>query len=352
MEHDTYARRDMKVTCAGILAVAGRSSGVGSGKMWGVTSEDGTGAVPPTGDGTASTTGAQADAASHQHDTEATTTHSPALEQRVLAELLSIRKTTEGLSTTSITACPVVVDLLGDGDPLMAFNRLEHRVLETLELGDDVLPLQAAVYSLGLATEAKTHLDRLNDFGTEYGYEARQARRHSDRGLQQLAALITSNWVVHTSPTVEVFIAEQSDRSLALTARTKHQWFVEMGTPTLQWQDADGTRRPIPQAVFVEDHRGGTSAQPSSAPETGDGNSDDDQPPHSAWLTTALRRPVRMPAPSVGQPSSLRVTWSGEVWPRFSVTLAGGFHRDTVLTSQTLGNTLVVTVEWAEGAGE
>lgn len=285
------------------------------------------------------------------------------LEAEVHAELLAVRKATDGLSPASMTQCPVTCDLLADGDPSLAFARLSHRVLETVEQGDDTLGIEAAAYSLGLASKANTHLDRLNDFGEEYGYEARQARRHSDRGLRQLAVLITSNWIVHAVPSVEVFVAEQSDRSFAITVRAKRQWFVDMGTPHLQWQDADGKRWAIPRAEFVstrsrQPERPGGDADRSEH----DGDSmlsdsadqpaaiDSDGGEWSAWTTTRLRRPIRMRPPEPDTPRSLRVSWSGEVWPRFVVVVTGGLRDDTLLTSQSLGNTLMVTVEVAHRA--
>ena len=151
-----------------------------------------------------------------------------------------------------MAACPTMVNLLGDGDPLLAFTRLEHRVLETIEHGDDTLPIEAAAFSLGLASASKNHLDRLNDFGAEYGYEARQARRYSDRGITQLARLIASNWVIHAVPAVEVFLAQQSDGSFGVMIRTRHQWFVTMKPVNVEWQHSNGTRQPVDLPDWID----------------------------------------------------------------------------------------------------
>ncbi|HEX7825335.1 MAG TPA: hypothetical protein VF477_10570 [Mycobacterium sp.] len=108
-------------------------------------------------------------------------------------ELLTARRTRHGLSAVSMSEYPNMRRLLGDGDPLVAFQRLQHRILKTLDTGDDVRAIEAATYSLGLGSAGETHLDRLVDFGNAYGYEARQVRRFSDLGVRQLARLITSN---------------------------------------------------------------------------------------------------------------------------------------------------------------
>lgn len=103
-----------------------------------------------------------------------------ATEAAVRSELLAVRKRPGGLSPHSMADCPTIVALLGDGDPLLAFTRLETRILARLELDDDVTPLNAVAYSLGLASHGRTHLERLTDFGETYGYEVRHARRHSE----------------------------------------------------------------------------------------------------------------------------------------------------------------------------
>ena len=56
-------------------------------------------------------------------------------------------------------------------------------------------------------------------------------------------------------------------------------------------------------------------------------------------------RPFHMPTPSLTVPSMLRISWHGEIWPRFVVMLANGLSKGVVLTSETLGNTLLVRAE-------
>ncbi|CAG7574233.1 hypothetical protein FB554_2404 [Barrientosiimonas humi] len=247
----------------------------------------------------------------------------------MLAELIAARKSPGGLSPTSMATYPAMRDLLGEGDPLVAFSRLEHRILETLDLGDDVTNLYAAAYSLGLASDGATHLDRLNDFGRDYGYEARQARRHSDAGLRRLARLITSNWIVHAVPTLEIFLVQQSNGSFGVTMRATRQHYIDMKGFSCETVAADGTRRPLTVGTTTEKPSGADE----STPET---------------IVQTLATPFVLPAPTPGVPKRLRVTWPGEVWPRFAVSVVGSLSADVVLTSQTLGNTSQVSVEVLE----
>jgi len=61
---------------------------------------------------------------------------------------------------------------------------------------DQDLAVTAAGYSLGYASDYDSHLGRLDDFGRDYTYDQRQARRYSDKGIEQIARHISSecNW--------------------------------------------------------------------------------------------------------------------------------------------------------------
>lgn len=209
-------------------------------------------------------------------------------EERVHRELLAVRKRADGLSSTSITSCRVLVDLLGEGDPLIAMTRLTHRILETIELDDDAVRITAAAYSLGLGSAGRTHLHRLTDFGIEYGYEARQARRLSDEGLRELARLITTNWVVHAVPSVEVFVVQISDRSFAVQVNTRRQWYIDMQALVIEAQDGDGRRRPLEPLPVVVTRE----------------SSDDGRPRDTS---TTLKKFIRLPALAPGDEHCLRV---------------------------------------------
>ena len=257
------------------------------------------------------------------------------IEERVHRELLRARKSPEGLSPNLMATLATMRDLLGDGDPLVAFQRLQHRILETLELDDDVTGIEAAAYSLGLGSAGRTHLDRLNDFGRDHGYEARQARRHSDKGLRQLARLITSNWIVHTVPTLEVFLAQQANGSFAVTLRATRQHFVDMRELTIH---------------DVRDHGDGAPQRTQRAVELAieERPSRPGPPARAAHVVTTLAQPFVLPAPEPGEPSHLRFEWRGEVWPRFVFNLIGRTDAEPCITSQTLGAVMQVSLELLE----
>src|SRR5665811_2597609 len=88
-----------------------------------------------------------------------------ASEEAIYRELVAVRKRPGGLSPQSMAQCPVVCDLLGNGDPEVAHVQLCLKVLEIIEADDDAMALEAACYSLALTTEADTHLARLEQFG-------------------------------------------------------------------------------------------------------------------------------------------------------------------------------------------
>jgi len=201
------------------------------------------------------------------------------------------------------------------------------RFMETLELGDDVTGIEAATYSLGLGSAQKTHLDRLNDFGQEHGYEARQARRHSDKGLRQLSRLITSNWIVHTVPTLEVFMVQQSNGSFAVTLRTTRQLFVDMHVVTVHdvEGEAEGVPRRTPRNLDMVVER-----QPSTS----------GPPPRAAREVTTLATPLTLKALEPGRARHLRFEWRGEVWPRMVMATIGSISPTVLVGSHTLGGVM------------
>lgn len=246
------------------------------------------------------------------------------LEERVLGELLAARKAVEGLSPVGMAACPTITGLLGDGDPLVAFTRLQDGVLAVLDQDDDALPVQAAAYSLGLASGRATHLGRLNDFGADFGFEARQARRYSDRGVRRLARLVCSSWVVRTVPVCQLLLAQQPDGTLVVMVRICWQWFVDMRCPQIRRLQDEGRLVPfVPEPVFTP------PPDPVADPE-------------ALWLERRLEQPLELPALRPGRDIRLRISWPGEIWPRFSTTIAGPLPADTLVDSDTVGNAAVL----------
>jgi hypothetical protein len=247
------------------------------------------------------------------------------VERAVLEELLAVRKRPEGLSSVSMTSCRTVVDLIGEGDPLVAMTRLTHRILETIDLDDDAIRVTAAAYSLGLGSAGRTHLQRLNDFGVEYGYEARQSRRLSDEGVRELARLITTNWIVHAVPSVEVTVIQAADESLAVQISTHRQWYIGMRPLLIQAQDESGERRDWePPPVLTE------RESPEESPRA---------------FIASLERFIRVPAPAPGGAERMRLTWAGEIWPRFVVSVMGVLSDGALVSNQCVGNTLLLTFQ-------
>ena len=121
-------------------------------------------------------------------------------ERAIRDELLFARSRPGGLSPHTMAQCPVICALLGNGDPEVAHVQLGLKLLELIEADDDVMAVEAACYSLGLATASETHLQRLEEFGSKHFIDQRQARRYSDRGVAQLARLIATNWTTQTVP--------------------------------------------------------------------------------------------------------------------------------------------------------
>ena len=249
------------------------------------------------------------------------------MEAQVLSELLTARKTTQGLSPTGMTACPTIAALLGDGDPLVAFTQLQARVLQLIAQDDDILAIQAAAYSLGFASDRTTHLDRLTDFGTDYGFEARQARRHSDTGLRRLAHLICSNWIVQTVPTCDIHVNHSPAGTLTLMVSTRWQWFVDMKPPTISLVDDRGGLTPVkPTPVFTQ------PTDPASDPKI-------------TWLTSHLKRPLTFSMRQQDDDLQAQVSWVGEVWPCFTVTVVGPLTDSTQVRATIIGNTAVLRLE-------
>lgn len=249
-------------------------------------------------------------------------------------ELLAARKLPGGLSPHSMADCPTIVALLGDGDPLLAFTCLETRILARLELDDDVTPLNAVAYSLGLASHGRTHLERLTDFGETYGYEVRQARRHSDLGVQQLATLICSNWIVNTVPVVNVVLTGHPDGSTDVVVSTERPRFVDMHPVQIQCYHADGGPR-----EKLHDFRPSPRFEPAARPtydSDGEGLLPDDLRVHQR-----LVEPLALSPSANGRAHGVRIAWSGEVWPCFQLQLIG-LPPETTVSSQIVGNAMTV----------
>jgi len=231
----------------------------------------------------------------------------PALLTQVHHELLAARKNPYGLTLEQMAACPVLLELLGNGDPLTARRSLIHHIHE-LEAADQAdMPIRAAAASLGLADQTKTHLDRLNNFGTEYGYEQRQVRRFSDKGLRELAATITTRPLNLARSNVDLFIhwddTDPATPGWAIAAITHQHWFVHMEALQL----SIGSHRNDQTTIPLE-----TTAQRDKV-----------------WITTRYE-PVFLTNLTATVVVTLR--WPGELLPKYTTLIASDQAPGSIVT--------------------
>jgi hypothetical protein len=211
-------------------------------------------------------------------------------------------------------------DLLGNGDPQVAHVELGHKLIELIEHGDDTTAIEAACYSLGFITAADTHLARLEEFAATRYIDQRQARRYSDRGLEQLARLIATHWTVPTVPEATIIVVPGEPDGLGLMVRLNHQWHVTMQEPRL--------------SVWLDDEPGPTTVQAQWRTEE---HTQDDP-----WQTIALVEPL--PVKLGRTETTIRLEWRGEVWPKFTVAVAGALDVFMVRV-ETLGAVCAVGVD-------
>lgn len=237
-------------------------------------------------------------------------------EEAIHAELHAARRRPGGLSPQVMAESPVMCDLLGNGDPEVAHVELSHKLMELIEAEDDVMAIEAACYSLGLTTAADTHLARLEQFGAKHYLDQRQARRYSDRGLEQLARLISTHWTTQTVPEATVIVIGVPPDQVAVSIQLRCQRHVDMRAPNVSlWADAAG---PAPLAV---------SWRRTSEPD-------------SLWNEDELAEPALVP---VERETTIRVVWRGEVWPKFTVVFTGDLDAGMV-RSETLGAACALTL--------
>lgn len=238
-------------------------------------------------------------------------------EAAVHRELLAARRRPGGLSPQSMALCPVMAGLLGNGDPEVAHVELMHKVLEIIEADDDVMAIEAACYSLALASEANTHLARLEEFGAKHFIDQRQARRYSDRGLAQLARLITTHWTTQTVPEATVIVVGVPPLSVGLSIRLRCQRHVDMRPATVGiWPGDQDEPKPLDPTWTL---------MPPTDP---------------LWIEEEFASPEVL---EIRQATTIRLSWRGETWPKFTVVLTGDIDA-TMVTVETLGAACAVTV--------
>ena len=231
------------------------------------------------------------------------------LEERIRSELLVMRKTSDGVTVAALVDSPVIVGLLGDGDPRTAYNKLKHVVLDA----EPTIALAAAASSLALTSARSTHLGRLEDFGAEHGYDQRQARRYSDRGVRELAQLISA-WAVESVPALDVTAYQVGQHDFVFMATARRHHYVEM--------------RPVRATLRV-----GTGEPQDVTPDFADHE-------EGIWIVGRTPGPVTLLAE---EEASLIWEWRGELWPKFSVAWRTDLNGHA-LVSESLGNKMMIRI--------
>jgi len=262
-------------------------------------------------------------------------TRKPVLERQVLDELLAARKTPEGLTQGQMARSPILTALLGDSDPVAALDHLLRSVMEYTATTDDPLAVTAAAYSLGLAREldsrADTHLARLEAFGEQFGFEQRQARRYSDKGVKELTRLVTTTWMRQAQPELHLIVIGLSPGSIALTIDTQVRVATPMRTPRLGLSRDDESM----QQVELE-----FDSNPEARSNTDTGTVSV-APLDSDHVHRRLARPMRI---GLGANSTrLLLRWA-PLWPKFTVAVMEQVRLDADVVVEAFGNTVGVVV--------
>ena len=259
----------------------------------------------------------------------------PVLERRVLDELLAVRKTAEGLTQGQMARSPTLTALLGDSDPVAALNHLLRSLMEYAATTDDPLAVTAAAYSLGLAREldsrADTHLARLEAFGEQFGFEQRQARRHSDKGVKELTRLVTTTWMRQAQPELHLIVIGLSPESIALTIDTQVRAATPMRMPRLGLSRDDS---PMQQVGLEFD------VNPEADPNTDTGTVSG-SPLNSDHVHRRLARPMRF---DLGTHSTRFLLRWAPLWPKFTVAVMEQARLDADVVVESFGNTVGVVV--------
>ena len=207
-------------------------------------------------------------------------------------ELLTMRKHRDGVTIGNLAHTTAILEVLGAGDPRLAYNQLKHVLLSL----DQDLAVTAAGYSLGYASDYDSHLGRLDDFGRDYTYDQRQARRYSDKGIEQIARHISSEWMLEASPTLTIEVVKANDEVLELVIRSERLAIVEMRDPVVEMVSSTGKRESFPV-----DWR----------PLAGEAG--------------ALRQEASVRTDQLRQPDvAVSVLWTGEAWPLFHLAVLRG----------------------------
>jgi hypothetical protein len=237
------------------------------------------------------------------------------VESQVLDELMTIRKSKEGFTLGALAASPVISQLLGAGDPLLAYNTFKERLFAHLRV-EESMPIEAALASLRLTADRDTHLDRLVEFGQQRGYDQRQVRRYSDRGVRELARLISGHWVTVSSPDLIVLVSRTGPETAECAIQAREPEHVEM--------------RHVNVTVLSDEHEGESIDFDEVFTEL------------PGWLITDHL--PRVVLDLTAHACTVVIVWQGELWPKFTVRWIGDFSTHAI-GCETLGNKLHISFE-------
>ena len=221
----------------------------------------------------------------------------------VLAELKTMRKRPDGASVAAVAESPTICQLLGNGDPLVAWSELHRRALDV----DWSIDIEAAWYSLAMASTERTHLARLEEFAAQFYIDQRQARRYSDRGVIQLARLTATNWATASVPSLDVYIRFSDCANIAVNIRCSYPDSVRMRQPQIRALDC-GTNCPEepPMDRLESDHR----------------------------VHLTFTRPLQV---KILNQIAIEIVWSGELWPKFGFLVVPSAHQPASVGLECLG---------------
>ena len=231
--------------------------------------------------------------------------HKAPLDERVYLELLELRKSRFGITVDSIAHANVICQLLGAGDPFLAYSRIRHEILNS----DFGLPIMAAAASLGLTVKGEGHLNRLTSFGSELYLDQRQVRRYSDKGLRELARMIVTNWPTETSPELSLFLFKVST-GWEIQIFGRHLHVIEMSDPLV--------------TVLI----GATKKLQNNNWNVRESDNLSYFSAHDPLIINSSE-----------EETSIVVVWRGELWPKFNAILNGVFDQVMV---EALGNKFLV----------
>lgn len=230
----------------------------------------------------------------------------------VIGELRALRRCAEGVSTEAITLAPTICELLGGGDPYVAYTRLQQLLLDQV----DDRAINAAAATLGFSSSGRSVLARLEDYAGQAHLDQRHVRRLSDEGIEKLAVLIATHWTVEAVPTLDVLIL-RTRGGIALMLHGQHPSSIEMNEARVSI--FKGEEVSVPAIEWR-------------------------QRAADAYIARQLTRPLNIEIANIE--TSVSIVWRGELWPKFNCHLV---DQPPVNAIESLGNKIMIRTVPAAG---